>query len=60
MQMIRTLNASGVVFVAGASDIAVDNDNRPVYPCAQQCVFCVASVDPNGNLSNFSGFGAET
>ena len=54
--------AQDAVVVVSAMNNASDNDAGPAYPCnlPQPNLICVASIDPDGALSDFSNFGATT
>lgn len=57
---IDRARAAGIVFVAAAGNESNDNDINPAYPAGYDIanVISVAAVDKNGNLANFSNYGA--
>ncbi len=58
--VIREAENAGILFVAAAGNSYSDNDSRPAYPSSYQLdnVVSVAAVDSNGNLAEFSNYGA--
>ena len=59
---IDRARAAGIVFVAAAGNESNDNDVNPSYPAGYDIsnVVSVAAVDKNGNLANFSNYGASS
>lgn len=59
---IEAANDAGILFIAAAGNSASDNDQTPQYPANYEVenVISVAAIDRNGNLANFSCFGAST
>jgi subtilisin family serine protease len=57
---ITTAQDSDVVVVVAAGNENSDNDAVPVYPCnfTQPNLVCVAALDQNYGLANFSNWGA--
>lgn len=72
--LLDAINAGGdeeILFVAAAGNSGTNNDSSPSYPsnleCTRpaaggtrgwDCVVAVAAIDANGNLANFSQYGA--
>ncbi len=54
-QMIEHALSKDILIVAAAGN---DSHAAPVYPCSYEGVICVASHTVNGELSDFSNFGA--
>lgn len=54
-KMIKMAIDKDILIVAAAGN---DSHDETVYPCSYQGVICVASHDVNGELSDFSNFGA--
>ena len=63
-QTIQRANDVGILFVAAAGNNSSDNDREAVYPANHAIelpnVLSVASIDSNGELSDFSNFGRTT
>ncbi len=59
---IGRLDTAGILFVASAGNLQSDNDSTPHYPCSftNSNIICVAAVDHNGNLANFSNVGVKS
>eukprot|EP00933_Yihiella_yeosuensis_P060656 TRINITY_DN63401_c0_g1_i1.p1 TRINITY_DN63401_c0_g1~~TRINITY_DN63401_c0_g1_i1.p1 ORF type:complete len:1195 (-),score=296.00 TRINITY_DN63401_c0_g1_i1:27-3611(-) len=59
---IQRAKEAGVLFVAAAGNSASDNDENPQYPAnyGVENVISVASIAPDGKLSDFSCFGKDT
>ncbi|MGB5159783.1 MAG: S8 family serine peptidase, partial [Thermoanaerobaculia bacterium] len=60
---IRWAGENGVVFVAAAGNHSSNNDgSNPYYPASYELpnLISVGSVDPDGNLSDFSNYGIST
>ena len=60
--MIEASAAANQLFVAAAGNESTDNDALPQYPASYNVdnIISVASIDPNGQLSSFSCFGAQS
>jgi subtilisin family serine protease len=54
-QMVEMAQKAGVIVVAAAGNSGY---GAHLYPCLYPGVVCVASHDPEGNLSRFSNFGS--
>ncbi len=52
----------GITFVAAAGNFAINNDITPYYPASYNLdnVLSVAAIDFDGNLANFSNYGANS
>ena len=59
---IKVANDEGILFVAAAGNASSDNDAIPTYPANidQPNIISVAAVDRDGNLADFSNYGATT
>jgi subtilisin family serine protease len=59
---IDVANNRNAVVVAAAGNEGNDNDSNPTFPCnfPQANLICVAAVNDNGGLSNFSNYGPTT
>ncbi len=57
---IQTANQAGSLFVAAAGNESNNSDSNPSYPASYNLpnVISVAAIDRNGQLANFSNFGA--
>lgn len=51
---IERAESRGIAVVAAAGN---DRHDAQIYPCAYKTVFCVGSLDIDGNVSRFSNFG---
>jgi subtilisin family serine protease len=59
-EAINIAHNSGILTIAAAGNDGTNNDEKPIYPSSHKNVLSVASIDPNGNLSGFSNFGANS
>ena len=53
-EAIENAEAAGVLVVAAAGN---DRHEAQIYPCAFKSVFCVGSINVDGEISRFSNFG---
>jgi subtilisin family serine protease len=62
MDAITAAKDAGILFVVAAGNSSSDNDAQPAYPAnyAVDNIISVAAIDPNGNLADFSNYGATT
>ncbi|MCB0347405.1 MAG: S8 family serine peptidase [Bdellovibrionales bacterium] len=58
---IERASAANSLFVVAAGNQSNNNDSQAYYPCSYDVknVLCVASLDSNGTMSDFSNYGAE-
>jgi len=56
----EAMEASDILFVAGAGNSGTDSEMRPQYPASFELpnVISVASMDSKGNVSGFSNYGS--
>ena len=59
---IERANQAEILFVAAAGNSGSNNDSTPSYPASydNDNIIAVASITNNGDMSNFSNFGATT
>lgn len=53
-EAIEKAEAAGIIVVAAAGN---DRHEAQIYPCAYKSVFCVGSINNDGEISRFSNFG---
>jgi subtilisin family serine protease len=59
---IQALSNAGIILCAAAGNETANNDTTPSYPAnyAIPNIISVAAIDQNGNLADFSNYGATT
>jgi thermitase len=56
---IERASAANSAFIVAAGNQSNNNDNNEYYPCSYEVanVLCVAALDPDGKMSDFSSYG---
>ncbi|MEZ5276000.1 MAG: S8 family serine peptidase [Opitutaceae bacterium] len=62
LEALERVQAADILFVAAAGNNSVNIDLEPIYPAAYglDCILTIASLDPDGKLSDFSNYGIGT